>query len=113
MEVIGLGRPSCCVATHHDTLSMTTPVPVGIRDFDIFILELLLLPHPLLAQVFTFLPLRFLSFSIRQERGVDGGVLSKLRPLYRVPVFVYSAAGCGRVRVGVIRRGFLFLPFVV
>ena len=74
---------------------MTTSIPVGIGDFNVFILELLLLSHPLLAQVFTFLPLRFLSFSIRQERGVDGGVLSQLCPLHRIPAFVHSSAGRG------------------
>lgn len=81
--------------TYHDTLSVTTSVPVGIRDFNILILEFLLLPQPLLAQVFTFLPLHFLSFSIGQERRIDGGVLPQLGLLCWFPIFVHSGAGCG------------------
>ena len=74
---------------------MATSIPVGIGDFDVFILEFLLLLHPLLTQVFTFLSLRLLSLSIWQERGVDSGVLSQFWLLYWIPVFVHSDAGCG------------------
>lgn len=78
----------CQMAAHRDTLPMTTSVPIGIGDLNIFILELLLFLQPLLAQLFTFLPLYVLSFSIRQERSVDSGVLPQLGFLRRLTVFV-------------------------
>ena len=83
------------MTTYHDTLSMTTSIPVGIRDLNIFVLEFLLLPQPLLAQLFTFLPFRLLPFSIRQERGIDGRVLPQLGLFYRFPVFVHLSPGRG------------------
>lgn len=81
--------------THHNTLSVTASIPIGIRHFDVFILEFLLFLQPLLTQLFTFLSLRLLSFSIRQERCIDSGVLSQLWPLGRFPILVHSRAGCG------------------
>ena len=69
--------------THHDTLAMPTPVPVGVRDLDVLLLELFLLAQPFLAQLFPLPALRLLAFAVGQERGVDLGVFARLWSLYR------------------------------
>lgn len=60
---------------------MTSTVPVRVRDFDVLVLEDLLVLDPLSSQLFPFGPLSLFAFSIRQERGVYCWVLGEFRTL--------------------------------
>lgn len=60
--------------THLDDFTMTASVPVRVGDFDLLILDILLLLQPFLPEFFPHPSFRLFSFPIRQERGVHVGI---------------------------------------
>lgn len=69
--------------THCHSFSVSTSIPVGVSDLDVFLLRLLLLGKPFKSKPFSFSALSLFTVSVWQERRVDVRVLLELTPFHR------------------------------